>query len=225
LCALGLMGLAIFPQGLFRADAHHFLQISPPMLCCTAILVVRLWERGGGPARVLVSVSARSGAAVLLALVLIVGWRVGEKGADDLTPWSTDFGEKYRGLSQTLAPASDAPVAVLTREIMGLTRPRDRLLVVPLEVGPQLHFFVRRPVAGLLHGYAEGVFDSPAWRQRNLMHVMQDWPAVVVAHESFLDARSRAAKRFAAFQPELSRYLRWRYTSVAFRALRWEFCD
>jgi hypothetical protein len=220
--AVGLLGMAIFPHGVYRADLSHLLQIIPPMLLASAVPLSRGYRSLRGEDRILsvpgrrVLLAALAAYAILLTLTLPLT----SNPQSDLAPLASDPIGRYRELAGELSAAQDIPPreAQIASLIVEMTTPEDPILVIPF--APQIYYFSRRPMSGHLNTYYfAGVHDDEISRRRNLEHVFRNPPALVVAPANLL--RMKPDRSFRRSQPELYDYLASRYTDEVARYGRW----
>lgn len=214
LAATGVMGLGLYPQSLHRSDAHHLLQVLPPMIIGGCLLLSQLWTSTmryqkrhlllGGLALVLLS--------MYIAALLLSGWGVSyaRAGRIDLAPWSSNPIARYQLLARGIHAGIDHPVARLILEIQSRTTPTDSVLVV--SGGPQLNYLSDRRMSGCYIFF--GVSSSDTWRRRNLAAVKQDPPELVVIAPAALVAPSGG---FKDSFPELSAFLFSYLTRVVYQ--------
>jgi hypothetical protein len=219
--AVGLLGLGIFPPGVYRADLSHLYQVLPPMLLAAAA-VLRLGYRSlWGEDRIRSRQGRRVLGAVLgvYALLLAATLPLVTNPKSDLAPVGSDPIRRYRDLAGELSAAEDSSLmqAQIASLIVQETRPEDPILVIPY--GPQIYYFSRRPMSGLLNSYLIGVHDDEITRRRNLEHVQRHPPALVVAPRRL--RRMSPDSSFRRSQPELYEYLARRYTKRVEHRGRW----
>jgi hypothetical protein len=216
--AVGLLGLGILPQALFRADVLHLLQVLPPALIAGSLLVSELWQatmlpEGNRRGRLFL----RGIGISYLAVVAFSVWGIRFYGGYDLSRWDANPFPRYSQLSQGIHSGIDHPVAHLLSEVQDQTSEDDRILVVPLAC--HHYFFADRPVSGFLVGFAPGVLDDDKWRLRNLRMIQEHPPSVVIVKDSFF--RMRPTNRFRVYQPELYAFLSTNYSQVVYQQDGW----
>jgi len=221
LAGVGLMGLGIYPQGYYRADPMHVLQIIPPALVAIPLLLNQQWK---------INVGTRSRKiGRFFFTVAIAGWAslafsgLLPHGGKDLSNFSITGMKRLKHLANPLDPDIEplpkypAALQAMMNEVISATRPDDPILVVPL--APQIYYFTRRPMSGLLIGYAEGIHDNDFWRARNLAEIRENQPKVVIAQKGFLAMEEDVP--FRKRQPELYQYLASNYRKVMYQHDDW----
>ncbi len=221
LAAIGIMGLGIYPQGYYRADASHVLQVIPPVLAAIPLLVSLHWKGFDGARFRHVSRRMLFVGVILWGCIVFIGLL--PHGGKDLSGLSPQGMSRLRQLAEPLnqgtvsLPKRPAALQALMNSVITATRPADHILVVPLL--PQVYYFTRRPMSGLLIGYARGIHDTPSWRERNLEAVKATPPEAVIAGSGFLTMEQNAP--FRQSQPELYSYLAANYRETMYENDGW----
>jgi len=216
LFAAGLLGVLVSPQGLYRSDVQHLLQVLPPLLVIDGILLLRLTDRQ----RTKQPVGAFA-AALLLALLVFPFWHQRYEMAYNRGPLAKALPTRLRHLAQGLDVADPKlPVAQVARFVRQHTSPGDSILVPPLL--PQVYYWAARPMSGLVHAYA-GIFATDALRSRNLAAVRKNPPRLLVVDKAFLESDRESL--FVRFNPELHAWLKARYPRIVFQSEGLAVCD
>jgi|GEM_PF-1894536 len=206
----GIMGFAILPQALYRPDTQHILQVITPLLIIAPLLVLRLLnpsQEHAMPGKCFTKI-ALAMAYVSLLVFPFACLRTDFYG--NLAPLGKDVIKRYHALATGLdAAVPDNAVAAIARAVQRLTSRHQAILVTPLQ--PQLYFWAKRPMGGLLNAYA-GIFSKDIWRRRNLSAVQKEPPALVVADSSFVLGNSDVLMR--RYNPELYEWLKDRYPII-----------
>lgn len=212
LAGASLLGIGLLPQAYYRVDAHHLLQALPPFLLVAPVVARRvIREAPGLPRAARHAAGAIGGALVLAALTAGVGLR--SFGGSDLSPLASNGFARLSALARGLDPADPAPLAAAIRGLAAAATPDERILVVPML--PQVYYFARRPMSGVLNMYAPHILEGARWRKRNLQNILAHPPGAVLVGAAFLNPRSQKAQTFRRSHPELNRYLRSTYREVA----------
>lgn len=223
MAATALIGIGIYPQGFYRPDLAHLLQVMPPMLL--AVPYLYWYAKQGLPT---LNPPLRKIGQSFLALygLLLCAAFLGIKqaGGNDMGPLDSDYMRHFSSLrtapslptEEFLRRPNTRILAKLVRGIHEQSKTNEPILVLPLL--PQLYYFADRPMSGLLNGYAEGILDGEEWRQRNLETVMAKPPVLLVVNDTFL--KTGVDEPFRRSQPELYTYLREHYPRVTYRAGR-----
>lgn len=221
LAAVAIMGLGIYPQGYYRADPAHALQIIPPSLIALPLLIEQHWKITGG--------TRIQNIAKRLILTGIIVWGaiaftgLLPYGGQDLSRSSFAGLNQLKRLAHPLEPGLEvlseypASLQAMMNKVVAVTVPEDSILVVPLL--PQIYYFTRRPLSGLLIGYAKGIHDNDFWRRKILEDVQRNQPKVVVASQDFFEMKIEAP--FRESQPELYRYLSSNYQKILYQQDGW----
>jgi hypothetical protein len=221
LAALGLLGLAVYPQGTYRPDPSHFYQIVPPMLlAATAILHRgRRLFLGGGSNNAMKRRKSLQAAVVIYATLLAATVSLLSNPPSDLAPIGSNPIARYRELRFELGAVEGSPLiqAQIASLVVSETRPEDPILVI--SYAPQIYYFSRRPMSGLLNAYFFGVLDGPEMRLLNLEHIRLHPPALVVAPRSL--SQMSPDSEFRRAQPELHDFLVDHYKNVVYGRGRW----
>ena len=219
--ATAILGLGLLPQARYRADVQHLLQALPPMLLAASFLLRRGWlasRRLGRPGWT----GLRLGIAIYAAILALAAVGLSSRSGMDLARYVSDPRLRWAQLRSGVAPGVGVttPLGRISLEIQRSTAAGDRILVVPRRAC-QLYHFAERPMSGLLNMYARGILDGPEWRRRNLEHVREHPPALVVAWRGFPDPAHPRVRELRSSQPELHRYVAARYTRVAYADGPW----
>jgi hypothetical protein len=215
--SVGLLCLGLSPQGFYRADILHFLQIFPGGLLAVAFTLETLINPPKVRSVIFRRRYSRFLALFLASMTAISWWGIRDYGGIDLSRWGSPVVERYRQLDAGLDSDIQHPVANLTREVQLLTTPDERILVIPLAC--QIYYFSNRLMSGFNVGFAAGHIDTLSWRLRNLDMIRQNPPKVVISHLPFSEMPEDDS--FRVRQPELYDYLKERYTQVVFQEADW----
>jgi hypothetical protein len=210
LLGTGALGLAIIPQGLYRPDTQHILQVSTPILIVAPLFILRMLNLPRERAMTRKRALRTSFALAYVALLVFPFACLRTDYCGNLAPLGQDVINRYRALAAGLDVADpDNSVAAAARLVQHLTSPDQAILVTPLR--PQLYFWAKRPMSGLLNGYA-GIFSKDIWRRRNFSAVQKAPPALIVADVYFVlgDPNELLQK----YNPELYDWLKERYPLV-----------
>ncbi|MCC6848204.1 MAG: hypothetical protein IT294_06850 [Deltaproteobacteria bacterium] len=212
LAAIGVLGLAVYPHTIHRADLNHFWQgawplaLALPGLCA---LAARAARRESDARRAASGRDLALAAGVLVAVCAVPLTRLAVEPHRDLAPLPRAPLAGLTDLVRGLEALPNDPNAELVRTLARLSGPDDEILVAA--AAPQLPVFAQRPANGLCVMYQPGLFDSPAWRREHVAWLERHPPALVVGSEGLADSRFRRS------QPEMWETLRARYTTVVAR--------
>lgn len=218
MAAVGLFGLGLFPQALYRSDIAHLLQVFPSVLIAGGLLVSELWKGTILPKNnIWGRFLSKSFAGLYLIIASVSGWGIRDYGGSDLTKFAWNPVPRYQQLSQGIHSSLNHPIIRLVAEIQKQTTEKDRILVIPLAC--QLYYFANRPMSGFLNGFARGILDNDKWRQRNLEAIQQNPPTVIIAKDGFFSLSPD--DMFRASQPELFVFLSTHYTRIIYQQDGW----
>ena len=215
LAGASLLGIGLLPQAFYRADGHHLLQALSPFFVVAPLLVRQLLHELAGRAPGWKNLGRAAVAAAVLATV-VAAVAIRPFGARDLAPIASNGFERLAELARGLTAQPRDPLAAAIRELSSTVPESARILVIPWTTC-QVYFFAERSMSGMFNMYAPHILDDPAWRRRNLEQIRAHPPAAVLVAAGFLNPRSKPARVFRSFQPELDGYLRSNYTEVGFR--------
>jgi len=216
--AVCILGLGLMPQALQRPDVHHLLQVLPPALIAGAIVTSNLWgQRKPADQMPLKSWLPKSLALAYVAFAALTVWGIRGYGGFDLASWHSFPFDRYRGLVEGTTGRGPHVVPSLVSAIRRLTSSDDCLLVAGNM--PQLYFFAKRPVGGLLTFYGPGVIADIERRQRDLELIKKNRPIVLVAPGNF--CKLSKTNYFRRSRPELYDFLRKQYPQVIYEKDSW----
>ena len=212
---VALVGTGLLPQGLYRADISHFLQVLPLMLLTACFLVTQIWEAASSIRTRMVSVAARSGLILYIVLIFAAFKGIAPSGRSDMGPFAWDIAGKYCGLAKGVEALPEHPVSRLVTKIRELT-PANTPILVPIEYMPQILSWAERPMSGILPIYCRGMLDSLEWRVRNFKAVEADPPEIVVV-EPGMFAPDADPQSVCRRNPELCKIISTHYSRVVYR--------
>ena len=216
LLAAGVLGVLISPQGLYRSDVQHLLQVLLPLLVIGGIFLLRFLD----PKRTKQPAGAIA-AALCLAILVFPFWYQRHEMVYNRGPLAKALPTRLRDLTRGLAAADPKlPVAQVAQFIRQHTEPSDSILVPPLL--PQVYYWAARPMSGLVHAYV-GIFATDDLRSRNLDAVRKRPPRLLVVDKAFLESDRQSL--FVRFNPELHAWLKARYPRIVFRSGDLAVCD
>ncbi len=219
LAAVAIMGLGIYPQGYYRADPLHALQIISPALAAIPLFVHQFWKSPVFRWRS----SRYENIPNRVVIILFLAWSsiactgLLPYGGYDLSKFSAKGLNSLQQLGhpledQELTPRA-ASLQALMKAVVSETGPDDPILVIPLL--PQIYFLTQRPMSGLLIGYARGIHDTPFWQNKAMAAVRKNPPRLVVAPADFWEMEKDAP--FRASHPELYRFLSSNYQNTIYQ--------
>lgn len=230
LIAGALLGILSSPQAYYRPDPQHLYQVLP-VFYISFFLILNLgwrkWCQSAGPGKHLMAICIAM-YALIFSLAL---WGVVPQGAKDMAPIESSVVSRYRSLAavplrmpKAEIPTSDLSfkherdVAEFLSEIRRRTDSGEPILVVGYM--PQVYFFARRPMSGILNMYTtNGFFTGDEWRQRTLHHIRANPPALVVTpSDLFVAERSEA---YHLLHPELFAFLRESFSEHLMSRAKW----
>jgi len=209
------IGLGVFAQASHRSDLGHLLQVIPPAILVGLALVSTAWQRRS---RATASWVVRmyplvAGIYVMLSsLALVAVWPA---LTGDLARDGSRLLARYRALRLLPDALPDHPFVSLARKVQALTRPGERVLVIPGVCN--LYFFIERPVSGFRIHFLYR--ESDAWVSREQAAIQQHLPAVVLAYRSFVD--TPGTSEFDRSQPGAAEYIRAHYTRLTDAEADW----
>jgi hypothetical protein len=183
LLAVALVGLSTFHQGYFRKGAFHLLQVIPPVLIGSCVLVSILYERVANSN----GTGLRTRAVRFLGAAFLLGSAIAAlglvpSGRVDLSPFQAWPRQRLFELAHPLdaGAGANAPLLTALREVRAATDRDDPILVFPVD--SQYLAFLNRPVSGRLTVFVPGFFDSGIEVEKNLEAIRKSMPkAVIVA--------------------------------------------
>lgn len=209
--AVGLLGLAVYPHAVSRLDVSHLLQAVTPMLLAAPALLRRLvleakrigGERGPASRAALWVPAAAYGILLASTAPLL------QNPPSELAPLGSSPVARYRDYARELEATARSSMmqAQFITEIVRRTNPQERILVIPY--ASQLYYFCRRPMSGVLNAYIPDMFDDERTRRRNLEHVREHPPSLVVAPAELF--QMAPDDRFRHSFPDLYHYLTSHY--------------
>ena len=180
LLAVALVGLSTFHQGIYRKGAFHLVQIIPPVIIGSCVLMSVLFEYLESIAHT----GLRNRAVRFLGLALLVGTAIAglglvTAGRSDLSPFTLRPRQKLRGLAHPLdSRIQGVPALAALRAVREATNRDDPILVFPVD--SQYLAFLNRPVSGRLTVFVPGFFDEGVEVERNLDAIRKSMPKVVI---------------------------------------------
>jgi hypothetical protein len=189
LLAIALVGLSTFHQGFYRKGAYHLLQIVPPAIVGSCLLISVIYEvaasaQGSG----LRARAVRFAGFAFLAGTAVTGLGLMPCGRVDLAPMEAWPRQRLRELAHPLeaGPGPDLPILSALREVHFSTDRNDPVLVFPVD--SQYLALLDRPVSGRLTVFVPGFFDSGIEIERNLEAIRKSMPKIVMVAPVFAGA-------------------------------------
>jgi hypothetical protein len=214
LTAVGIMGLGIYPQGYYRADSMHALQVIPPALLAIPLIFDLHWKNNAGtrPRNII----QRSIIVVIMLWGLMAFLGLLPAGGRDMSRLSFEGFNRLRLLAHPLEPSNDS-LQDMMNKVISVTQPDSPILVVPYR--PQIYYFTKRPMSGLLIMYVRGIYDDIFWRTKNMQEIRKNKPQIIIAQDGFFTMGKEEI--FRASQPELYSYIFTNYRKIIYKNDGW----
>ena len=217
--ATALIGIGILPQGIYRADIAHLLQIIPLILLAlfyTAALLFRNRHKLKFLRYACIVTGFLTIAVPALGIVLIL-----PKSAQDLEYADKLIGNKFNKLMDIdlTLETSAHELAHIVKFIKDHTSPDDTLLVLPL--APQVYFLTGRKMSGIFNGYAKGILDGDRWREKDLKAIKKNMPKFIVDYADPSKMKFPPNEFSAKSQPELFRFIKDKYGRIVYKTTRY----
>ncbi len=210
-----LVATGLMPQGIYRADVSHFLQVMPLWLLTASLLVSQMWEAASSARTRGITLAARVALIVYMVLALVTLNGISPQSRIDMGPFGTDLLNRYRGLAKGVQALPDHPISLLVTRMKGVTAENAPVLIL-FEYMPHILSWAERPLSGIIPIYPHGTLDSFEWRMRNLKAVKADPPEIVVIQPNTFvpdpDCHSVCCRN-----PELCQYVTDHYHRVVYR--------
>jgi hypothetical protein len=209
------IGLGVFAQACHRSDLGHLLQVLPPAILVGLALVSAASQQPSPATRgsaVRLYPMVASTYVILTGLAVVAVWPA---LTGDLAHDGSRLLTRYRALRLLPDALPDHPYLSLASKVHALTRPDERVLVIPSICN--LYFFIERPLSGFRIHFLYR--ESDAWVAREQAAIQQHPPAVVLAYRSFVDAPG--SSEFDRSQPGAAAYIRAHYVRLTDAGADW----
>lgn len=217
--ATALIGIGILPQGIYRADITHLLQILPLILLTlfyTAVLFFRKKQKVKIMRYLYIIGGVLAIAVPALGISLIL-----PKSGQDLEYASSLIGSKFKKLMNidlAIETSSDE-LGRIVKFVKEHSNSDDTLLVLPL--APQVYFLSDRKMSGIFNGYAKGILDGDHWRRKDLNAIRKNMPKFVVDYVESSKMKFPPNEFSALTQPEIYRFIKNRYRRIILETNRY----
>jgi hypothetical protein len=212
LLATVILGIGIFPQALHRSDIHHLRQILPPAIIAGALIVSTAWRMS----KAYWKYGIRTACALAVAVILWTIIAVGETGGADLSAWTDPVLTRWRGLAAEFHPKTGNSVAALAGHIRNHTSERASILV--FGNAPQVYFFSRRTMSGIVPCYLGELLSYPASRKNTMTNLKTKPPEAVIVQAT---ATGNALDP-APYWPEVADFIAKNYTRIEAEIGGWQ---
>jgi len=213
LMAASILGLALFPQALHRADFGHLQQVLPPAIITAGICVSKVWNGSLSTEFDRLNCFVRRLVAVTyLGLIILVLFGMRNVLPVDLASWNSNPLPRYRQLAKGIDVNLSSPLTKLVAEIRKTSTPDDCILVAGN--APQLYFLANRRVAGIFTFYVPGVFSDKHWNMRDIEIMKAHSPLLVIAPKNFMTDLPKAD--FKEYRPDVYAYVRKYYPRIVY---------
>lgn len=213
--AVGIMGLAMYPHGFYRADVSHLHQTIACGLIGIPFAIKALYQVNMNKA---IGLGLFSRGLAYLLLIGTLTWS-GVLAYGPQLGWQPLFANSAARLKSlaTLDPETSTTVpASLALEIKKRSLANEPILIV--SILPQLYTFTHRRFSGLNPFYFKGIYDSDEWANKNLQKIIESPPRLVVVDIGFFNGTQQPT----AYMPKvLEDFIRQNYQNVAFQNDFW----
>lgn len=199
--ALGLIGLGLLPQGLYRADVAHLLQVIAP----TVILLLLAAHRA--------MTGYRAPGVLALPVAVALAGIVPEVHADLGPPIRDWFGDWQRltGLPDTMAGDPVADIAIALRDA---TRHGEPVFMATTWTYSPILVLSGRYLTGIQPVYAPGVMTTPDWLERNRLALSAAPPRFLVVAAG--EWEQEPAEKLAPYIPDTVKAWRREFTLIRY---------
>lgn len=220
-----LMGLLIYPIFYMLAELQHLLQVIPPFLIVSSMLIHTLIHCPTRKKSVHISLSTFCVVYSAILIIIILGLSSSSGflsigvGGFDYSSIHSDPINKFAQLPQLpldLSSSNKLPNSELVRFIKNNTNTSDNVLIIPWELS-HLYFFFERKMSGMVIWYG-GAYSDNNSRIYNLNKVEENPPKYIIVTDKvdYGDITGDPKKSIKETYPELYQYISQYYINTTY---------